>query len=109
MLYMLTLQNKLKRRMSHLTVVAEVPTPEPDAGEISEEADEEYPLLGRSRESHAPRKKLDEVILTETFTLLPDFTLSYQVQRHRTVHFLSVVMISVLIINNTVARGSRNH
>lgn len=75
--------------MSHLTVVAEVPPPEPDAGEISEEPDEEYPLLVGGRESHAPHKKTQEFILTQTFSLLPDLTLSYQVQRLK--EFISVL------------------
>lgn len=92
--------------MSHLVVVAEVPSTEPDAGEISEGFDEEHPLLGGDRTSRAPPKKRQEVILTQTFSLLPDFTLSYQVQRHREVHFCTVVMISV--INNTVVIASGN-
>lgn len=93
--------------MSHLIVVAEVPPTEPDAGEISEEPDEERPLLGGGRENRAPLKKRQEVILTQTFSLLPDFTLSYQVQRHREAHFCTSLMISV--INNTVVIASRNH
>lgn len=65
--------------MSHLIIVAEVPLLEPDAGEISEDPDEEHPLLAGGRQSRAPPKKRQEVILTQTFSLLPDFTLSYQV------------------------------
>lgn len=96
--------------MSHLVVVAEVPSPDLDAGDFREEPDEEHPLLGGGRESRAPSKKRQEVILTQTFSLLPDFTLSYQVQRHREGLFsLFSVMISVMIINNTVVIASRNH
>lgn len=69
--------------MSHLTVVAEIPPPEPDAGEISEEPDEEHLLLGGGKKNHASTKKREEIILTQTFSLLPDFTLSYQVKRCR--------------------------
>lgn len=75
--------------MSHLIVVAEVPPPEPDTGEISEDPDEEHPLLGGDRNSRSPPKKRQEVMLTQTFSLLPDFTLSYQVQSHR--EFISVL------------------
>lgn len=93
--------------MSHLIVVAEFPLPEPDAGEISEDPDEAYPLLGPGRESRSPHKKREEVTLTQTFSLLPDFTLSYQVQRYREVHSRASLMVSVL--NNTVVIASRNH
>lgn len=69
--------------MSHLTVVAEIPPPEPDASEIGEEPGEEQLLLGGGSKNHTRPKKREEIILTQTFSLLPDFTLSHQVQRHR--------------------------
>lgn len=70
--------------MSHLIVVAEVPPPEPEAEEVNEEPDEERPLLEGSRSQTRPGKR-EEFILTQTFHLLPDFTLSHRVRRHRQV------------------------
>ncbi|KAF5898092.1 transmembrane protein C9orf91-like isoform X1, partial [Clarias magur] len=72
------IKKKLKKRMSHLTVVAEVPPPESDAEEPTEEPHEEHPLLGGAAERRAPPEKRQEVVLTETFNLLPDLTLSHQ-------------------------------
>ncbi|XP_046700280.1 transmembrane protein 268 [Silurus meridionalis] len=91
------IKNKLKKRMSHLTVVAEVPPSEPEDGEISEEADEGHPLLGRGRESHAVPKKRQEVILTQTFNLLPDFTLSCQDIANHLLMIYSAVYVKLLV------------
>ncbi|MCJ8749569.1 hypothetical protein PDJAM_G00177790 [Pangasius djambal] len=91
------IKKKLKKRMSHLIVVAEVPSPEPDAGEISEEPDEEHPLLGGGTESRTPPKKRQEVILTQTFSLLPDFTLSYQDIANHLLMVYSAVYVKLLV------------
>ncbi|XP_060760635.1 transmembrane protein 268 isoform X2 [Neoarius graeffei] len=91
------IKNKLKKRMSHLVVVAEVPSTEPDAGEISEGFDEEHPLLGGDRTSRAPPKKRQEVILTQTFSLLPDFTLSYQEIANHLLMIYSAVYVKLLV------------
>lgn len=95
--------------MSHLIVVAEVPPPESDAEEPSEEPDEERPLLGGASERRAPAEKRQEVILTETFNLLPDFTLSHQVRRHRADRRLYSTPVTMSVINNTVVIARRNH
>ncbi|XP_060720796.1 transmembrane protein 268 [Tachysurus vachellii] len=91
------IKNKLKKRMSHLTVVAEIPPPEPDAGEISEEPDEEHLLLGGGKKNHASTKKREEIILTQTFTLLPDFTLSYQDIANHLLMIYSAVYVKLLV------------
>ncbi|KAB5517763.1 hypothetical protein PHYPO_G00170910 [Pangasianodon hypophthalmus] len=91
------IKKKLKKRMSHLTVVAEVPPPEPDAGEIGEDPDEEHPLLGGGRESRTLPKKRQEVILTQTFSLLPDFTLSYQDIANHLLMIYSAVYVKLLV------------
>ncbi|XP_017337010.1 transmembrane protein 268 isoform X1 [Ictalurus punctatus] len=91
------IKNKLKKRMSHLIVVAEFPLPEPDAGEISEDPDEAYPLLGPGRESRSPHKKREEVTLTQTFSLLPDFTLSYQDIANQLLMIYSAVYVKLLV------------
>ncbi|KAK3508284.1 hypothetical protein QTP70_019520 [Hemibagrus guttatus] len=91
------IKNKLKKRMSHLAVVAEIPPPEPDASEISEEPGEEHLLLGEGRKNCARPKKREEIILTQTFSLLPDFTLSYQDIANHLLMIYSAVYVKLLV------------
>ncbi|XP_058261067.1 transmembrane protein 268 [Hemibagrus wyckioides] len=91
------IKNKLKKRMSHLTVVAEIPPPEPDASEIDEEPGEEQLLLGGGSKNRTRPKKSEEIILTQTFSLLPDFTLSYQDIANHLLMIYSAVYVKLLV------------
>lgn len=74
-----TFQNKLKKRMSHLVVMTEVPMEEDDAGSDVAEPDEERPLLVESRTRRPSSRHRDKFKLTQSFSLVPDLTLSCQV------------------------------
>lgn len=77
-----TLQNRLKKRMSHLVLVTEVTTLDPEAGAQDEELpEEEQPLLEGGRERSPSTSQREDSKLTKNFSLMPDTTLSNQVKK----------------------------
>ncbi|XP_076864529.1 transmembrane protein 268 [Brachyhypopomus gauderio] len=90
------IQDKLKKRMSHLLLVAEVTTPEPVDGPLSEEPDEERPLLVDSnRENTSPRQR-EEAKLTRNYSLIPDCALSCQAIAYQLLMTYSAVYVKLL-------------
>ncbi|KAG1947323.1 hypothetical protein F2P79_013160 [Pimephales promelas] len=75
-------QNKLKKKMSHLVLVTEVATLGPEDGlqEEEEVPDEERPLLVEGRERSSSTSQREDSKLTKHFSLMPDATLSNQVK-----------------------------
>lgn len=76
-----TLQSKLKKRMSHLVLVTQVTTLDPEGGLPDEEVpEEERPLLVEGQERSSSSSQREDSKLTKTFSLMPDATLSNQVK-----------------------------
>ncbi|KAI4880041.1 hypothetical protein NFI96_019914 [Prochilodus magdalenae] len=92
------IENKLKKRMSHLFIVSEVmPSSEDEEGLSSEEADEERPLLVDAREKSISERKRKEVQLTKNYSLVPDCTRSNQAIAYQLLLTYSAVYVRLLV------------
>ncbi|XP_062845529.1 transmembrane protein 268 [Trichomycterus rosablanca] len=91
------IQNKLKKRMSHLVLMAEVRMSEDDAGSDGAEPDEECPLLVEGGERRTSSRQRDEFKLTQSFSLVPDLTLSCQTIAHQLLMIYSAAYVKLLI------------
>lgn len=94
-------QNKLKKRMSHLVLVTEVKTLDPEAGlqEEDEVPEEERPLLADRTEPNASRSQREDSKLTKNFTLMPDTTLRPQAMAHQLLMSYSALYVRLLVSN----------
>ncbi|KAI7799125.1 putative transmembrane protein C9orf91-like protein, partial [Triplophysa rosa] len=93
-------QNRLKKRMSHLVLVTEVKTLEPEGGLQDEEVpEEERPLLVDRSEQSASKTQRDDSKLTKNVSLMPDTTLSHQVIAHQLLMSYSALYVRLLVSN----------
>lgn len=78
-------QNKLKRKMSHLTLVTEVSAVDPEVGEsdMEESSDEQRPLLRENETGcSTSSSQREDAKVTTNYSLIPDASLPAQVKRH---------------------------
>ncbi|XP_018979998.1 transmembrane protein 268-like [Cyprinus carpio] len=100
-------QKKLKKRMSHLVLVTEVTTLDPEAGVQDEELpDEEQPLL-EGRERSASTSQREDSKLTKNFSLMPDTTLSNQAIAQQLLMTYSALYVRLLVSNKLPAPPQR--
>ncbi|KAK1804889.1 hypothetical protein P4O66_019263 [Electrophorus voltai] len=85
------IQDKLKKKMSHLLLVAEVTTLEPV------DPDEESPLLVDSSRINPTIRQRDEAQLTRNYSLIPDCTLSHQDIAYQLLMTYSAVYVKLLV------------
>uniref|UniRef100_A0A672KU20 Uncharacterized protein n=1 Tax=Sinocyclocheilus grahami TaxID=75366 RepID=A0A672KU20_SINGR len=101
-------QNKLKKRMSHLVLVTEVTTLDPEAGVQDEELpEEEQPLLVGGREQSASTSQREDSKLTKNFSLMPDTTLSNEVIAQQLLMTYSALYVRLLVSNKLPAPPQR--
>ncbi|XP_016141519.1 transmembrane protein 268 isoform X3 [Sinocyclocheilus grahami] len=101
-------QNKLKKRMSHLVLVTEVTTLDPEAGAQDEELpEEEQPLLVGGRERSASTSQREDSKLTKNFSLMPDTTLSNQAIAQQLLMTYSALYVRLLVSNKLPAPPQR--
>ncbi|XP_016327877.1 transmembrane protein C9orf91-like isoform X1 [Sinocyclocheilus anshuiensis] len=101
-------QNKLKKRMSHLVLVTEVTTLDPEAGVQDEELpEEEQPLLVGGRERSASTSQREDSKLTKNFSLMPDTTLSNQAIAQQLLMTYSALYVRLLVSNKLPAPPQR--
>uniref|UniRef100_A0A671P3L9 Transmembrane protein C9orf91-like n=1 Tax=Sinocyclocheilus anshuiensis TaxID=1608454 RepID=A0A671P3L9_9TELE len=101
-------QNKLKKRMSHLVLVTEVTTLDPETGVQDEELpEEEQPLLVEGRERSASTSQREDSKLTKNFSLMPDTTLSNQVIAQQLLMTYSALYVRLLVSNKLPAPPQR--
>ncbi|KAL6457534.1 hypothetical protein MHYP_G00344970 [Metynnis hypsauchen] len=102
------IENKLKKRMSHLLVVSDVTTSEEaDDGLLAEEPDEERPLLVEARERSTSMRQREEAKLTKKYSLIPDCTLSYQAIAYQLLLTYSAVYVRLLVSERLPASSHR--
>ncbi|XP_037391129.1 transmembrane protein 268 isoform X2 [Pygocentrus nattereri] len=102
------IENKLKKRMSHLLVVSDVTTSEEaDDGLLAEEPDEERPLLVDARERSTSLRQREEAKLTKKYSLIPDCTLSYQAIAYQLLLTYSAVYVRLLVSERLPASSYR--
>ncbi|XP_043073281.1 transmembrane protein 268 [Puntigrus tetrazona] len=98
-------QKKLKKRMSHLVLVTEVTTLDPEAGLQDDELpDEEQPLLLEARERSSSASQREDSKLTKTFSLMPDTTRSNQAIAQQLLMTYSALYVRLLVSNKLPAR-----
>ncbi|RXN20254.1 transmembrane C9orf91-like protein [Labeo rohita] len=94
------LQNKLKKRMSHLVLVTEVTTLDLEAGSHDEELpEEEQPLLVERREQSASTSQREDSKLTKNFSLMPDTALPNQAIAQQLLMTYSALYVRLLVSN----------
>ncbi|KAK2887185.1 hypothetical protein Q8A67_015413 [Cirrhinus molitorella] len=94
------IQNKLKKRMSHLVLVTEVTTLDPEAGSQDEELpEEEQPLLVEGRERSTSTSQREDSKLTKNFSLMPDITLPNQAIAQQLLMTYSALYVRLLVSN----------
>ncbi|XP_050992824.1 transmembrane protein 268 [Labeo rohita] len=93
-------QNKLKKRMSHLVLVTEVTTLDLEAGSHDEELpEEEQPLLVERREQSASTSQREDSKLTKNFSLMPDTALPNQAIAQQLLMTYSALYVRLLVSN----------
>lgn len=97
-------QNKLKKRMSHLVLVTEVTTLDPEEPD-EELPEEEQPLLLEGRERTTQR---EDSKLTKNFSLMPDTTLSNQAIARQLLRTYSALYVRLLVSNMLPAPPQRS-
>uniref|UniRef100_A0A673HZ68 Transmembrane protein C9orf91 homolog n=1 Tax=Sinocyclocheilus rhinocerous TaxID=307959 RepID=A0A673HZ68_9TELE len=101
-------QNKLKKRMSHLVLVTEVTTLDPEAGVQDEELpEEEQPLLVEGRERSASTSQREDSKLTKNFSLMPDTTLANEAIAQQLLMTYSALYVRLLVSNKLPAPPQR--
>uniref|UniRef100_A0A8C1ADJ8 Transmembrane protein 268 n=2 Tax=Cyprinus carpio TaxID=7962 RepID=A0A8C1ADJ8_CYPCA len=102
------IQNRLKKRMSHLVLVTEVTTLDPEAGAQDEELpEEEQPLLEGGRERSPSTSQREDSKLTKNFSLMPDTTLSNQAIAQQLLMIYSALYVRLLVSNKLPAPPQR--
>ncbi|XP_067281848.1 transmembrane protein 268 isoform X2 [Pseudorasbora parva] len=101
-------QNKLKKRMSHLVLVTEVKTLDPE-GELPDQEvpEEERPLLVEGRESSSSTSQREDSKLTKHFSLKPDATLANQAVAHQLLMTYSALYVRLLVSNKLPVLAQR--
>lgn len=101
-------QNKLKKRMSHLVLVTEVTTLDPEAG-LQDEGfpEEEQPLLVAGRERSESISQRDDSKLTKNFSLMPNTRLSNQVIAQQLLMAYSALYVRLLVSNKLTVPSHR--
>ncbi|XP_051991987.1 transmembrane protein 268-like isoform X1 [Xyrauchen texanus] len=93
-------QNRIKKRMSHLVLVTEVTTLDPEAGLVDEEApEEERPLLVGERAQSESTIQREDSKLTKNFSLIPNSSLSYQAMAQQLLMTYSALYVRLLVSN----------
>ncbi|XP_072531961.1 transmembrane protein 268 isoform X2 [Salminus brasiliensis] len=101
------IENKLKKRMSHLFVVTEVPNTEADDCELSEEPDEEQPLLVEARPRSISQRQIEDSKLTRSHSLIPDCTRSYEAIAYQLLLTYSAVYVRLMVSERLPASSHR--
>uniref|UniRef100_W5KWC4 Transmembrane protein 268 n=1 Tax=Astyanax mexicanus TaxID=7994 RepID=W5KWC4_ASTMX len=102
------IENKLKKRMSHIYIVTDVSdATEAVEGEPPEETDEEQPLLVETRPRSNSQKQRDESKLTRNYSLIPDCTRSYQAIAYQLLLTYSAVYVRLLVSERLPASSHR--
>ncbi|XP_051949556.1 transmembrane protein 268-like isoform X1 [Xyrauchen texanus] len=98
-------QNRIKKRMSHLILVTEVTTLDSEDGLVEDEEgpDEVRPLLVGGRERSASTSQREDSKLTKNFSLMPDPTLSYQAMAEQLLMTYSALYVRLLVSNRLPA------
>ncbi|KAG8005227.1 hypothetical protein GBF38_011197, partial [Nibea albiflora] len=109
-------QKKLKKKMSHLVLTAEIKTVDPEVGgsdveEDEEDADEQRPLL-RNKERNCQRQ---DVIIGTIYSLVPDASLPAQAKAYQLLMTYSAAYVKLLVSERLSGpthhrlRSQRNH
>ncbi|XP_045915351.1 transmembrane protein 268 [Micropterus dolomieu] len=93
-------QNKLKRKMSHLTLVTEVSAVDPEVGEsdMEESSDEQRPLL-RDNETgcSTSSSQREDAKVTTNYSLIPDASLPAQAKAYQLLITYSAAYVKLLV------------
>lgn len=90
-------QNKVKKRMSCLVLMTEIESVEPDGAE-NEDPDEGRPLLMGGRDERASHRQRQDAILTQSYSLVPDFNRPHQDVAHQLLMTYSAVYVKLLVL-----------
>ncbi|XP_053718495.1 transmembrane protein 268 isoform X3 [Synchiropus splendidus] len=108
-------QNKLKRRMSHLVLVADVAATEADRSEVEQGPDEHRPLLGNEGGSSSQSSPHNDPKITMNYSLIPDALLPPQAKAYQLLMTYSAVYVKLLMSERLSGpshhrlRACRNH
>ncbi|KAM8884406.1 transmembrane protein 268 isoform 4-T5 [Synchiropus picturatus] len=108
-------QNKLKRRMSHLVLVADVAATEAQRSEVEQGSDEHRPLLGNEAGSSSQSSPHNDPKITMNYSLIPDALLPPQAKAHQLLMTYSAVYVKLLMSERLSGpshhrlRACRNH
>ncbi|XP_020794984.1 transmembrane protein 268 isoform X2 [Boleophthalmus pectinirostris] len=93
------IQNKLKKRMSHLVLVSEVSQikTETEEGDVEQGTDEHRPLLQEEPERNTSSDQKGAHQLTTSLSLVPDTVLSAQVKAQQLLMTYSALYIKLLV------------
>ncbi|KAG9335675.1 hypothetical protein JZ751_004327 [Albula glossodonta] len=103
-----TLQSKLRKNMSHLSLVTEVTTLDPEAGEDEDETEEERPLLPDSQRGgcNTSNSQREETKLTKDYSLVPGRYLSAQATAQQLLLTYSATYVR-LLVSDSLPRSSQ--
>ncbi|XP_008289776.1 transmembrane protein 268 isoform X2 [Stegastes partitus] len=111
-------QSKLKSKMSHLVLVAEVPTVDPEAGgsDVEQRCDEQRPLLGNEDTGcSTSSSQRGGTRVTSSFSLVPEASLPAQAKAYQLLMTYSAAYVKLLVSDrlpgpsNHPLRPCRNH
>nr|XP_046272865.1 transmembrane protein 268 isoform X2 [Scatophagus argus] len=112
------IQNKLKKKMSHLVLVTDVKAADPEVGELDEEqgSDEERPLL-RNEETGCSTSSCqrEDAKITTNFSLIPDASLPAQARAYQLLMTYSAAYVKLMVSEKLSGqshhrlRNQRNH
>uniref|UniRef100_A0A3Q1ES10 Transmembrane protein 268 n=1 Tax=Acanthochromis polyacanthus TaxID=80966 RepID=A0A3Q1ES10_9TELE len=109
-------QSKLKSRMSHLVLVADVPAVDPEAegSDVEQQSEEQRPLLGNEDGgcSTSPGQR-GSARVTSSFSLVPDASLPAQAKAYQLLMTYSAAYVKLLVSERLSGtsnlRPRRNH
>ncbi|KAM9824815.1 transmembrane protein 268 [Neosynchiropus ocellatus] len=90
-------QNKLKKRMSHLVLVADVAATEAERSEVEQGADEHSPLLGNEGSTSSQSSPHKDPKITMNYSLIPDALLPPQAKAYQLLMTYSAVYVKLLM------------
>ncbi|XP_051246254.1 transmembrane protein 268 [Dicentrarchus labrax] len=93
-------QNKLKRKMSHLVLVAEVTAVDPEVGEsdVEQSSDEQRPLLGNEDTvCSTSSSQREDAKVTKNYSLIPDASLPAQAKAYQLLMTYSAAYVKLLV------------
>lgn len=88
------IEKKLRKRMSHLTLVADVPATQAERSEVESGSDEHRPLLGNGGSQSSPH---EEPKITMNYSLIPDTHLPPQAKAYQLLMTYSAVYVKLLM------------